>query len=120
MKPHARAHTYALTPYALKPQRALICALLLAGAVPGCAAYRQCGFHGCPGDAEISAKVQALFDQYPSLEAPNEIHVQTVNRVVYLSGLVGTPFQRRMAESVALAAGGVTRVINTIGVSNER
>lgn len=107
-------------PSVWKPRHAFVCALLLAGAVPGCAAYRQCGFHGCPGDAKISAEVQALFDQHPSLEAPNQVYVQTLNQVVYLSGLVDTPFQRRLAESVALEATGVTRVVSTIGVSNER
>jgi osmotically-inducible protein OsmY len=104
----------------MKPHYALTCALLLAGTVPGCAAYRHCGFHGCPGDAEISAEVQGLLDQHPALEAPNQIHVQTLSHVVYLSGLVGTPFQRRLAESIALEAAGATRVVNTIGVSNER
>lgn len=103
-----------------KPQYAFVGALLLAGTVPGCAAYRQCGFRGCPGDAEISAEVQALFDQHPALEVPNQIHVQTIGHVVYLSGLVDTPFQQRMAESIALEAAGATRVVNTIGLSNAR
>jgi osmotically-inducible protein OsmY len=118
MKPQALTHREAPMPW--KPHHAVICALLLAGTAPGCAANHQCGFHGCSGDAEISAKVQALFDQHPSLEAPNQIHVQTVDGVVYLSGLVDTPFQRRLAESVALEAPGVTRAVNSIGLSNGR
>jgi|SRR5208337_3317106 len=93
--------------------------LLVMGSLPGCAGFAKCGFHGCPGDAEITAKVQALFDRQPALQAPNQVEVQTVDHVVYLSGLVDTPFERRLAEELAQEASG-SRVVNTIGVSNER
>jgi osmotically-inducible protein OsmY len=88
--------------------------------VSGCATYRKCGFDGCPGDAEISAKVRTLFEQHPELEPPNLLDVQTLDRVVYLYGVVDTDFQRLMAESVALQAPGVTRVVNSIGISGGR
>jgi osmotically-inducible protein OsmY len=39
---------------------------------------------------------------------------------VYLSGLVDTPLQRQMAESIALQAPGVVRVVNMIAISNEK
>lgn len=94
--------------------------LVLAGALPGCAAYKKCGFGGCPGDAEITAEVRALFDEHPVLEPPNLLQVQTVDHVVYLNGVVDTGTQRLMAESVAQQAKGVARVVNSIGLSGGR
>jgi hypothetical protein len=101
----------------LKPLYALTIVLFLTGALPGCATYRKCGFGGCPGDAEITAQVHALFDQYPALEPPNLREVQTLDHVVYLYGQVSTELQRQTAESVALAAPGVSRVANSIAVT---
>ncbi len=91
--------------------------LILTGTLQACAAYKKCGFGGCPGDAEITAKVQALFTQHPELEPPNLIYVQTVDHVVYLYGVLDTDFQRQMASLVALEAPGVKRVANSIGLS---
>jgi osmotically-inducible protein OsmY len=105
-----------------RPNRlfALAITLVLAGALPGCAAYKKCGFGGCPGDAEITAEVRALFDEHPVLEPPNLLQVQTVDHVVYLNGVVDTGTQRLMAESVAQQAKGVARVVNSIGLSGGR
>ncbi len=91
-----------------------------AGALPGCAAFTKCGFGGCPGDAEITAQVRALFDQHPVLEPPNLLQVQTLDHVVYLDGVVDTDFERQIAESVAHEAKGVARVVNSIGLSGGR
>ena len=99
---------------------ALAVTLVLASALPGCAAYKKCGFGGCPGDAEITAEVRALFDQHPVLEPPNLLDVQTVDHVVYLNGVVDTDAQRLMAESIAHQAKGVTKVVNSIGLSGGR
>ena len=96
--------------------------LALAGALVGCASYgpyARCASGGCTTDATITADVQALFNRYPALEPPNMIHVQTVDRVVYLTGLVDTPLERQIAESVALDATGVARVVNSIAVNNK-
>jgi osmotically-inducible protein OsmY len=95
-------------------------ALVLASVLPGCAAYRKCGFGGCPGDAEITAEVRALFDQHPVLEPPNLLEVQTLDHVVYLNGVVDTDTQRLMAASIAHQAKGVTKVVNSIGLSGGR
>jgi osmotically-inducible protein OsmY len=105
-----------------RPNRlgALAVTLVLASALPGCAAYKKCGFGGCPGDAEITAEVRALFDQHPVLEPPNLLDVQTVDHVVYLNGVVDTDAQRLMAESIAHQAKGVTKVVNSIGLSGGR
>jgi osmotically-inducible protein OsmY len=99
---------------------ALAFALVLTGALPGCAAYRKCGLSGCPGDAEITREVRALLDRYPALEPPNLVQVHTLDHVVYLSGLVDTDLERQMAESVAQEAKGVAKVVNSIGLSGGR
>jgi osmotically-inducible protein OsmY len=98
----------------------LASAVILAAGLCGCAAYRKCGSGGCPGDAEITAQVQALFKQHAELEPPNLLDVQTVDHVVYLYGLVDTDYERQMAESVALQASGVRKVVNSIGLSGNR
>jgi len=91
--------------------------LCLTSALPGCAAFTKCGFSGCPGDAEITAQVRALFAQHSVLEPPNLLEVQTLDHVVYLNGVVDTDLERQIAESVAHEAKGVTRVVNSIGLS---
>ncbi len=105
--------------------RAWIAPLLLATAgagLAGCAAvatYEKCGRAGCRGDAAITAEVRRLYRQHPAIEAPNLIDVQTLDGVVYLYGTVDTDMQRELATSVALEAGGVTRVVNAIGINNQ-
>ena len=91
---------------------ALICALA------GCATYDKCGLEGCPGDAKITSKVEAAFARYPDLGAPNEIAVQTLNHVVYLSGPVSDGNMRARAQSIASTVKGVTRVENSIYVTH--
>jgi osmotically-inducible protein OsmY len=103
-----------------QPGRSFVLAFgcFLASALAGCAAYDKCGFQGCPGDAKLSAEVQALIAQHPALQPPNLIYVQTLDRVVYLSGMVDTSTERLLAESVAQAAPGVRHVIDSIAESN--
>lgn len=97
--------------------QALSFVLVLACALNGCAIYAKCGLDGCAGDAKITADVHSLFEKYPDLGPPKSIQVQTVDHVVYLSGLVSVGTERRTAESVALGAPGVVRVVNSISVS---
>jgi osmotically-inducible protein OsmY len=99
---------------------ALTFAIVLTGTPAGCAAYRKCGLDGCPGDAQITAQVRALFDQHSVLEPPNLLTVRTLDHVVYLYGVVDTDLERELAESVALQATGVTKVVNSIGLSGGR
>jgi osmotically-inducible protein OsmY len=96
--------------------RAGVSAVILAGSLSACAVYKKCGFAGCPGDADITANVKALFNQYPVLEPPNLIYVQTLDHVVYLTGQVNTDPERALAKSLALQVGGVTRVVNSINL----
>jgi osmotically-inducible protein OsmY len=98
--------------------RALFCAVILACALSSGPTYAGCGFGGCPADAAITADVQASFGQYSVLKAPNLLHVQTLNGVVYLSGTVSAGLQSEIAESVARHVNGVTRVVNSIGISH--
>ena len=92
--------------------------VMLTFAATGCATYEKCGFQGCPGDASITANVRGRFNQHPELGAPASIGVQTLDHVVYLNGLVAVGSQRREAESVALGAPGVTRVVDSIAVTH--
>ena len=100
--------------------RALHCLVALAAvwALSGCASFRRCGLEGCAPDREITAHVRTLLNQHEALEAPNLVTVQTLDHVVYLRGLVETPYQRQLAASVASQADGVARVVNMIGVEN--
>jgi osmotically-inducible protein OsmY len=91
-----------------------VSAAILAGNLCACAVYGKCGFDGCPGDARITAEVTALFERYPELEPPNLVYVQTLDRVVYLTGQVNTETELELAQSLALRVAGVTRVVNSI------
>jgi osmotically-inducible protein OsmY len=90
---------------------------ILAGTLCGCEAYSQCGFSGCPGDATITANVEAQFARYPPLTA-NSVRIQTLNKVVYLTGQVDTDVERLLAVSVASDVADVSRVVDSISVEN--
>jgi osmotically-inducible protein OsmY len=96
---------------------ALAFAAIVTSALPACAAYRKCGVAGCPGDARITADIQALYRHYPATQPPNLVYVQTLDHVVYLSGRVDTDVERLTAEAAALSVDGVTRVVNSIALS---
>ena len=95
--------------------RALAAAFILAAALPGCAAFPQSSDRAV--DQKITADVEARFKQHPELEAPDQIDVQTINRVVYLNGTVSAGLQRDYADSVASGAPGVKKVVNSISVT---
>lgn len=69
-------------------------------------------------DRAATARVRASLEQYPSLQAPNYVTVQTVKRVVYLRGLVSTPYQKRLAGAIAAQAAEGLHIVNTIAVDN--
>jgi len=100
----------------------LLVLVALSSALGGCAAlreYHECGYHGCPADASLTAQVQGLLRQHPALAPPNQVYVETLNRVVYLSGQVATELQRLNAESIARDAPGVRRVVDNIALTYE-
>jgi osmotically-inducible protein OsmY len=86
----------------------------------GCAGWGQCGLRECPADATISGEVRALFAQSAALGPPNLITIQTVRGVVYLRGLVSTPYQIAEAGSLAGGAPGVSNVQNLLSIDNAR
>ena len=92
-----------------------LAATLSAGS--GCAVYEKCGFGGCPGDAEITGEVRARFEQHPSIGPPNLLGIQTLDKVVYLTGIFDTDYQRKLATSVAAETPGVVKVVNSIGLT---
>jgi osmotically-inducible protein OsmY len=95
-------------------------AICIGGALSGCAALGKCGLHECPADAKISNEVRALIAESPALETPNLISVQTARGVVYLRGLVSTPYQISEAGSLARRAPGVVSVQNLLSIDNSR
>ena len=101
----------------LKTLYALPVALILGGALAGCATSGKCESGGCSSDAKITTNVQALFQQHPDLGPPNLIRVETRDSVVYLSGVVSAGEFSEAAESVAHEAPGVRRIVNTISIS---
>jgi osmotically-inducible protein OsmY len=100
--------------------RAAALCIYLAAVLTGCAAFVKCGLRECPADAKISAEVRSLFAQSPALEAPNLISVQTVHGVIYLRGLVSTPYQIAEAGSLAARARGMIDVQNLLSIDNSR
>jgi osmotically-inducible protein OsmY len=110
----------------LARMRRSLCALalvvILSGPLCGCAVYdtyEKCGFHGCPGDAKITAEVRARFRERPDFEQ-SAISVQTLDHVVYLSGVVSSGLEINNAESIASSVPGVTQVVNSMAVSQSR
>jgi osmotically-inducible protein OsmY len=92
-------------------------AIALTGALAGCADFRRCGFDGCSGDAQITAKVEAQLARHSEIE-PNAITVQTFDHKVYLYGLVASSIEIYDAESLASSVPGVSDVVSSVGVSN--
>jgi osmotically-inducible protein OsmY len=100
--------------------RAMALIVCLTAALTGCAAFGKCGTPQCTEDAKISDEVRALFAQSPALGAPNLITVQTIHGVVYLRGLVSTPYLIGEAEGIAQQAPGVTDVRNLLYIDNSK
>jgi len=99
----------------------LIRFLLLGATVllPACSlysTYQKCGFRGCPGDEAISAQVRDQLRRYPSLQPPNIIRVQTLDRTVYLTGKVDTETERQLADELARHIPQVAGVVDTIAL----
>lgn len=97
-----------------KPLNALTVVVVLLS-VSVCAAYRdyrKCESGGCPDDARITTELKSQLDQRPDLRA--DVHVQTLDNVVYLSGQVTTDMQRDSAELMAHEVTGVRRIVDNL------
>jgi osmotically-inducible protein OsmY len=99
--------------------RAPALCMCLAVALAGCAALADRGQLESPADARISAEVRTLLEQDPALDAPNLISVQTHGGVVYLRGLVSTPYEIGEAGSLAAQVPG-SHVANLLSIDNAR
>jgi osmotically-inducible protein OsmY len=97
--------------------RATVLCVWLAAVLAGCAQFGRCGPE-CSADAKITAEVRTLLAQSSSLGGPNLIRVQTIHGVVYLRGLVSTPYQIAEAGSIAGQATGVIDVQNQLTIDN--
>jgi osmotically-inducible protein OsmY len=96
--------------------------LIRAGLLAAPAALEACAFHPSdkPEDRAITARVEASLQHYPALQTPNFVTVQTLGRVVYLRGLVSTPYQQQLAGEVAARAAPGLHVVNIIAIDNIR
>jgi osmotically-inducible protein OsmY len=106
-----------------QPKRlsALALSVLWVAALPGCTVIPKCAPENCAADAEIKRNVQAVFAEHAEFGAPGTIRVQSINKVVYLNGLVNSDFERQSAEALALAVPDVKEVVNSIAPrSNSR
>ena len=61
--------------------------------------------------------MEKVISQYPALQAPNSVRVETIDHVVYLYGQVDTELERSMAKEAALSVSGVKRVVNSINLA---
>jgi osmotically-inducible protein OsmY len=89
-------------------------AWILAAALSGCAVFDKCSPENCATDAKITADVAEMFGQHPEFGAPGTIHVQTINGVVYLNGLVNSDMERQTAETLAMRLPNVKDVVNSL------
>jgi osmotically-inducible protein OsmY len=108
-----------------KPKRlsalSLTLSLILAAGLPGCATFEKCSPENCATDAKIKADVSAMFAAHPEFGAAAEIHIQTINGVVYLNGTVDTELEVRSAESLTRGIDKVKEVVNNLNArSNGR
>lgn len=87
-------------------------ALLLTAAIPVCAIAG-------PTDVRITSDIKTSYEESTTLRAPNDLHVQTIHQIVYLTGLVDTGLQRQMAETIARDIPGVVRVVDSVAVNNQ-
>jgi osmotically-inducible protein OsmY len=88
--------------------------LLLACVLPGCSVFPKCSPENCAIDAQIKQDVDALFAEHTELGPPGTIRVQSINKVVYLNGLVNSDLERQNAEALAYQIPNVKDVVNSI------
>jgi osmotically-inducible protein OsmY len=102
-----------------KPIYVIALAFILTATLSGCADLKSSGIQSSTADANITADVEARLNQMSDLGPPGSVEVQTIDHVVYLNGLVDVGLEKRIAESVAMQAPGVTNVVNDIAVSHD-
>jgi osmotically-inducible protein OsmY len=98
------------------PAHAFAFALILSGALAGCATVGDCDSDSCRNDAKITSEVRAAIDRHPELGDPDSIQIQTSNRVVYLHGELDD-VARSDVGSLARQVPGVDNVVNSIATN---
>lgn len=88
--------------------------LVLAAGLAGCAVFEKCAPENCATDAKINADVEDMIGGHSEFGPPGTIHVQTINGVVYLHGLVNTDMERQTAEELVLKIPNVKDVVNSL------
>jgi osmotically-inducible protein OsmY len=96
--------------------RVTICAFAGSGLLGACALSKGSGATTTKDDARITAAVKAAINRHPDLGPPNQIYVDTRERVVYLTGTVDDSLTGENATSVAKSIHGVTEVVDNISV----
>ena len=101
-----------------KKIHALVAALIVTAALPGCATIEKCGLEGCASDRKITAKVEAIVNAHPEFGPPGTITVQTLNGVVYLDGELADGVDREEVRSIIRRVAGVKKVVSSTHVEN--
>lgn len=95
---------------------ALFAATLLAAALAACAgAGVKTGQY--VDDSAITTKVKAQL-AHDEMVSALDVHVETVNGTVRLSGFVANPDEKRRAEQLAWSVNGVQSVQNALVIQN--
>lgn len=92
----------------INPVRFALAAGFLAASAFGTAAFAQ-----NEEEAQVSQTVLAQLKQNPALLG-DQLHVETIGRTVYLSGVVDSPIERANAEKIAKALPQVSQVVNLL------
>ena len=100
--------------------RATVLCISLAAALGGCAHSASAGCASAPRTPKSAPRCALFSRRAPHSELRTSISVQTVHGVVYLRGLVSTPYQIAEAGSIAEQAPGVTDVQNLLTIDNSR
>jgi osmotically-inducible protein OsmY len=96
----------------------LALAILLAGSLQACASFDKCAPENCAGDAKITHEVNEMIVQNRQFGAPAAFHIQTINGIVYLNGMVDTDLESREIESRVRSIPNVNDVVNSLTVRN--
>jgi osmotically-inducible protein OsmY len=95
--------------------------IVVMGLLSGCTSFseaRKCGLTQCSTDAQVTSAVTESLDRHPEFSS-NQLHVATLNHVVYLYGSVANDLQLAVAQSVAAQASGNAKIVNSIAVSEK-
>jgi osmotically-inducible protein OsmY len=87
---------------------------VLALSLNACSVFPKCTPENCATDKQVNADVSQLLAQHPEFGAPADLHIQTINGVVYLSGAVNSDFEVRRAEELVRQVANVKDVENNL------